>query len=90
MPGRRIEWVGIDRVVDNLGYHYIVWHHLYEGGTHRRAYDMSLLLVCYPAIASAADEVTFNSDHKAVLVIGRQNGGQNRRTFHQLFLGDIT
>lgn len=28
MPGRRIEWVGIDHVIDNLGYHYIVWHHL--------------------------------------------------------------
>jgi hypothetical protein len=90
MPGRQIVWEGIDRVVDNLGYHYVVWHHLFEGRTHWRAFDMSLLLVCYPAIAPAANEITFSSDHMAVLVIGRGDGEQTRRTFHQIYLGDLT
>jgi hypothetical protein len=89
MPGRRIAWEGIDRVVDNLGYHYVVWHHLYEGGTHWRAYNLSLLLVCYPAIAPAANEITFSSDHMTVLVIDRGDREQTRSTFHQVFLGDL-
>jgi hypothetical protein len=91
MPGRRINWKSIGRVVDNLGNHYVIWHHLSEGGTHWRAYKLSLLLACYPAIAPDATEITLSTDHNmAVVVIGRRDLEQPLHTFHQLFLGDLT
>lgn len=88
--GRRIEWVGIARVVDNLGHQYVVWDHLHEGQTRWRAYNMTLLLVCYPAIALADNEITLSSDHTAVVVTERQTGEQPRRISQQILLGDLT
>ncbi len=55
-------WAGFDRVVDDLGYHYLVDQADQRAGTHLRWwYRQRLRMVCYPAVATTATTLTFSA-----------------------------
>lgn len=93
-PGiRGINWEGVERVVDDLGYHYLVCHRLQEGVTHWPwRSDLSLRLLCYPLIASTATAITVSSKATSFVILGLEPGEQRRRSrmLHRVHLGNLT
>ena len=55
-------WAGFDRVVDDVGNHYLVEQADQRAGTYLRWwYRQRLRVVCYPAVAAAATTLTFSA-----------------------------
>jgi hypothetical protein len=55
-------WPGFDRVVDDLGHHYLVQSPEWQTGTYRPWWRREQLrMVFYPAVAAAATELTFTA-----------------------------
>jgi len=52
-------WRGFDRVVDDRGYHYLVWATETHGGTDLLGWKQGITLALYPAIVPEATELTF-------------------------------
>ncbi len=62
-------WSGFDRVVDNLGYHYLVFFNEGESSSPRSGwYCEKLSLACYPTMAPQATELTCSAEPIIVTV----------------------
>lgn len=90
-PGRTIRWEGTERIVDNIGYRYLVCYRREEGVKRWPWWvDWSLHLFCYPALAPQAKAITLNSSDTSFAVMGIPPGEHQLRAFHQIYLGDLT
>lgn len=91
VPGRTIRWEGIEHVIDNIGYRYLVCYRREEGIKHWPWWvDWSLHLFCYPALAPGAQVVTLNSSDTSFVVMGISPGEHRLGTLHQIHLGGLT
>ncbi len=88
-PGLGIRWQAVEQVVDDGRNHYVVWHALQEGGTRWHRYELSLRLVCYPAPAASAREITLESKDTTISVTHQPDEGQ-LEILQQFPLGDLT
>lgn len=89
---RSIIWEGIESVVDDLGYRYLVYR-VQDGIAYRfwRRYVLMRLL-CYPAIAATARRLTLISSMASFVICGSRSEEQYRRLkpIRFEYLGDLT
>lgn len=91
VPGRTIRWEGIEHVIDDIGYHYLVCYRREEGVKRWPWWvDWSLHLFCYPALAPLAQIVTLNSSDTSFVVMGISPGEYRPKALHQIHLGHLT
>jgi putative transcriptional regulator len=88
-PGLGIRWQAAEQVVDDLGYQYVIWQALEEGGTRWRRYELALRLVCYPALAASAREIALESKDMVIFVT-HQLDERQPEILQQFPLGDLT
>ncbi|NIP24826.1 MAG: hypothetical protein GWO38_13670, partial [Phycisphaerae bacterium] len=92
-PGLRgITWEGVESVVDDLGHHYLVYRVQESLYKFLRRYIVVRLL-CYPAIAATATELTLKSDVASFVIRHIQSEEPHREskvTRSFVHLGDLT
>jgi len=87
-----IEWKSVSRVVDDIGYSYIVYPPLDTTlGSWHSGFDLSMKYLCYPSIARDATKLTLISKETSIVATDMQSeqDTNERMNLGSLLLGDL-
>jgi len=82
-------WRGFDRVVDDLGYHYLVWATEAHGGPDLLGWKQEITLALYPAIVPEATELTFMAQPIVIEAQGHDRTEDRAITLPAQEVGDL-